>query len=118
MKKRHRFLWPILIVGATLVPVLLLHRYRAAHKWDVMVFWTVVTFVPVIKLSQRRWETVGFWVEITLIVALHLTVLAIAFSYIDVNSRLPFVLALPAIWVEIAGILRLLNVRESRYGPK
>jgi hypothetical protein len=45
-------------------------------------------------------------------------VLAIAFSYIDVNSRLPFVLALPAIWVEIAGILRLLNVRESRYVPK
>lgn len=73
MRSRRTFLWPVIIVVLTLLPVLLLHKYRAAQKWDVVVFWTVVTFVPVIKLSQRRWETVEFWGEIGLLLAVHLT---------------------------------------------
>jgi uncharacterized membrane protein YhaH (DUF805 family) len=118
MTNRSTFLWPILIVGLTVVPVVLLHKHQAAHKWDILVFWTVVTFVPVIKLSQRRWGAIGFWGEIALIFAVHLTLLALMFSHMGANTHLPLVLALPAAWVEITGILKILNVRENHHRPK
>jgi phosphate starvation-inducible membrane PsiE len=103
---------------STLAPVLLLRRYQAAHKWDVVVFWTVVTFIPVIKLSQRLWGTMEYWVELALIFVLHLVLLTLVFSHFETDTRLPLILALPAVWIEITAILRVLNIRENRYRPK
>jgi hypothetical protein len=118
MKRRLSFLWPFVIVVLTLGPVLLLHRCRADQKWDFVVFWTIVTFVPVIKLSQRLWGTVQFWAEIAFILALHLTLLVVLFKHVEMSTRLPLLFALPVVWIEITGILRVLNVRENRYRPK
>ena len=59
-------------VAFALIAAIVLDKGSAPHKWHAAIMWTVVAFLGLLKLSQKKWISWRFWIFCVACLGLHI----------------------------------------------
>jgi hypothetical protein len=100
---------PMLSAVCAIVLLVLLHKLDASHRYNVPIFWTLVTFFSVAEICRIQWRTAIFWIRFGSVFCCHILAMWMIFALWPSSAKFPLIFILPVVCVEIYFILKIMR---------